>query len=70
MCRAANLAGIGHLTNELDESEFDIEEVAKQLSLPDDPNNPTSISVGQNCIDQLMITQVIFSLRSIVFTNI
>ena len=40
MCRAADLAGIGQLNNELDESEFDIEEVAKELSLPVDPNNP------------------------------
>ncbi len=28
MCRAADLAGIGQLENQLDESEFDIEEVA------------------------------------------
>jgi hypothetical protein len=60
MCRAADLAGIGQLNNELDESEFDIEEVAKELSLPVDPDNPMSISVGQYCIDQLMIMQVIF----------
>ncbi len=70
MCRAADLAGIGHLNNELDESEFDIEEVAKELSLPVDPNNPMSISGGQYCIDQLMIMQVNSSLLSIVFTNI
>jgi hypothetical protein len=61
MCRAADLAGIGQLNNELDESEFDIEEVAKELSLPVDPDNPMSISVGQYCIDQLMIMQVNFS---------
>jgi hypothetical protein len=68
MCRAADLVGIGQLNNKLDESEFDIGEVAKELSLPVDPNNP--ISVGQYCIDQLMIMQVNSSLRSIVFTNI
>ena len=51
MCRAADLNGIGQVNNELDESEFDIEEIAKELSLPVDPNNPMSISVGQYCID-------------------
>jgi hypothetical protein len=60
MCRAADLAGIGQLNNELDESEFDIG-VAKELSLPVDPDNPKSISVEQYCIDQLMIMQVNFS---------
>ena len=50
MCRAADLAGIGQLNNELDESEFDL---AKELSLLVDPNNPMSISIGQYCIDQL-----------------
>ncbi len=35
MCRAADLAGIGPKNNALDEYEFDIEEVAKELSLPD-----------------------------------
>jgi hypothetical protein len=59
MCRAADLAGIGQHNNALDESEFDIEEVAKELSLPVDPDNPRSISLGQYCIDQLMIMQVI-----------
>ncbi len=58
-CRAADLAGIGQHNNALDESEFDIEEVAKELSLPVDPDNPRSISLGQYCIDQLMIMQVI-----------
>jgi hypothetical protein len=51
MCRAADLAGIGQRNNELDESEFDIEEVANELSLPVDPNNPMYISVRQYCID-------------------
>ena len=59
MCRAADLAGIGHHNNAPDESEFDIEEVAKELSLPVDPDNPRSLSLGQYCIDQLMIMQVI-----------
>jgi hypothetical protein len=58
MCRAANLAGIGQLNNELDESELDIEEVANELSMPVVSNNPMFISVGQYCIDQLMIMQV------------
>jgi hypothetical protein len=70
MCRAVDLAGIGQLNNELDEFEFDIEDVAKELSLPVDPDNPMSIFVRQYSIDQLMIMQVKFSLRSIVFTNI
>ncbi len=70
MCRAADLAGIGQLNNELDESEIDIEVVANELSLLVDPDDPMSISVGQYCIDQLMIMQVNFPLRSIVFTNI
>jgi hypothetical protein len=69
MCRAAYLAGIGQLNNKLDEYEFDIEEFAKELSLPVDPNNPMSISVGLYCIDQLMIMQVNYCLRSIAFTN-
>ena len=60
MCRAADLAGIGQQDNALDESEFDIEEVAKELSLPVDPDNPSSISIGQYCIDQLMIMQVMY----------
>jgi len=47
MCRAADLARIAQLNNEFDESEFDIEELAKVFSLPVDPNNPMSISVGQ-----------------------
>ena len=59
MCRAADLAGIGQHNNALDESEFDIEEVAKDLSLPVDPANPRSISLGQYCIDQLMSMHVI-----------
>jgi hypothetical protein len=70
MCRAADLADIGQLNNELEESELDIEEVAKELSLPVDLDNPMSISVGQYCIDQLMIMQVHFPLHYIVFTNI
>ena len=70
MCRAADLAGIGQLNNELDVSEIDIEEVAKELSLHVDSNNPMSISAGQYCNDKLMIMQVNSSLRSIVFTNI
>ena len=70
MCRATDLAGIGQLNNELDESEFDIEEVAKELSVPVHPNNPMSISIGQYCIDQLMIMQVNSPLRSIALTNI
>jgi hypothetical protein len=57
MCRAADLAGIGQLENQLDESEFDIEEVAQELSKPVDPGNPRSISIGQYCIDQLMIME-------------
>ncbi len=60
MCRAADLAGIGQHNDALDESEFDIEEVAKELSLPVDPDNPSSISLGQYCIDQLVIIQVIY----------
>ena len=68
--RVADLVGIGQLNKEFDESEFDIEQVAKQLSLPVDPNNPMSIFVGQYCVDQLMIMQVNSSLRSIVFANI
>jgi hypothetical protein len=59
MCRAADLAGIGQHENALDESEFDIAEVARELSLAVDPDNPRSISLGQYCIDQLMIMQVI-----------
>ena len=47
MCRAADLAGIGQLNNELDESEFDIEKVAKELLLPVDPDIPMSIFAGQ-----------------------
>ncbi len=39
MCRAANLDSIGQLENQLDESEFDIEEVAQELSKPVDPGN-------------------------------
>ena len=70
MCRAADLAGSGQLNNELDESEFDIEEVAKELSLRFEPNSPMYISVGQYCIGQLMIMQVNSSLRSVMFTNI
>jgi hypothetical protein len=58
MCRAADLAGIGQLENQLDESEFDIEEVAQELSKLVDPDNPRSISIGQYCIDQLMIMEV------------
>jgi hypothetical protein len=46
MCRAADLAGSGQLNNKLDESELDIEEVAKDLSLPVDSHNPMFISVG------------------------
>jgi hypothetical protein len=57
MCRAADLAGIGQMENQLDESEFDIEEVAQELSKPVDPGNPRSISIGQYCIDQLMIME-------------
>ena len=59
MCRAADLAGIGQHNNVLDESEFDSEEFAKVLSMPVDPDNPSYISLGQYCIDQLMIMQVI-----------
>ena len=70
MYRSVDLAGIGQLNNDLDESLFDIEEVAEELPLPVDPKNPMSISDGQYCIDQLMIMQVNSSLRSIVFTNI
>jgi hypothetical protein len=33
MCRAADLVGIGHHDNELDESELDIVEVAKEMPL-------------------------------------
>ena len=58
MCRAANLAGIGQLEKQLDESVFDIEEVAQELSKLVDPDNPRSISIGQYCIDQLMIMEV------------
>ena len=65
MCRAADLAGIGQLNNELDESKFDIEEVAKELSLPVDPDNPMPIFVARYCIDQLMIMQVIFFVNNI-----
>jgi len=46
MCRAADPAGIGQHKNAQDESELDIEEVAKELSLPVDPDNPRSISLG------------------------
>jgi hypothetical protein len=58
MCRSANLGGIGQHNDALDESEFGIEEVTKELSLPADPDNPSSISIGQYCIEQLMIMQV------------
>jgi hypothetical protein len=60
MCRASDLANIGQHNNALDELEFDIEEDAKELSLPADPDNLSSIPLGQNCIDQLMIMQVIY----------
>jgi hypothetical protein len=70
MCRATDLAGIRQLNNDLDKSEFDIEKVAKEMSLPVDPNNLVSISVGQYCIDQLKIMQVNSSIRSILFMNI
>ena len=59
MCRAADLACIGQYNNAMDKSEIDIEEVAKELSLPVYPDNPRSISFGQSCIDQLVIMQVI-----------
>ncbi len=42
-CRAADLTGIGQLENQLGESEFDIEEVAQELSKPVDPGNPRSL---------------------------
>ena len=64
------MVDIEQINNELGESEFDIEEFAKEWSLHVDPNNPMSISVGQYCFDQLMIMHVNFSLHSIVFTNI
>jgi hypothetical protein len=70
MCRPVDLAGIGQLNKELDEYEFHIEEVAKELSFPTDPDNPMSISFGQYCIDQLMIMQVNSSIRSMLFSNI
>ena len=44
----------------MDESEIDIEKVAKELWLPVDPDNPSSISLEQYCIDPLMIMQVIY----------
>ena len=55
MCRAADQVDIGQLENQFDESEFDIEEVAKELSMLVDPDNPRSILIRQSCIDQLMI---------------
>ncbi len=60
MCRAADLVGIGQHNNALDEYEFNIEIVAKELSLPVDPDNLSSLSLGQYCIDQLVIVQVIY----------
>ncbi len=70
MCRAGDLAGIEQLYNDSDGSEIDIEEVVKESSLPVDPNNPMSISVGQYFIDQLMIMQMNSSIRSFLLTNI
>ena len=70
MYRVADLDGIGQLNNELDDSELDTEEIAKEWSLPVDPVNPMSIYVGQYCIDQLIIIQTNSSIRSMLFVNI
>ena len=56
--QADDLADLGHRVNEIDEDTFDLGEVAREISVPVDPTNPSSLSVGQYCIDQLMILNV------------
>jgi hypothetical protein len=58
MCRAADLASIGQHGNKFDKFEFDIEEIAKELSMYVDPDTLRSISIKQCYIDQCMIVHV------------
>jgi len=59
--QADDFACIGHCVNKIDEDTFDLEDEARELSIPVDPENPSSISVGQYCIDQLIILKVAHS---------
>ena len=64
------MLGIRQNENELDdEHELVIEEVAKELSMPVDPDSPKSRSIGQYCVDQLMIMQVRKSAHFVFFNE-
>ena len=58
MCRAADLEGLGHHENQLDETEWDLKEVAEELQKPLDPHGTSDKSLGQYCVDMLMIMKV------------
>ena len=51
------MEGLGLHENQLDESEFDLNAVARELEMPVDPGN-NALSIGQYCIDMLMIMKV------------
>ena len=59
--QANDLAGLGHCLNEIDEDTFDLEDEARELSVPVDPENPSLISVGQYGIDHRIILKVTHS---------
>ena len=61
MCRAADLAGLGQHENGLDETDWDLSEVAKELEMPIDPTGSSTLSIGQYCVDMLMTMKVIFN---------
>ena len=60
MEHAEDLSDLGHRVNEVDEALLDLEVLALELSLPVDPGNPNSLSIGQYCIDQLIIMKVCY----------
>ena len=58
MCRAADLEGLGQHENGLDETEWDLRKVAEELSMPIDQDGSSTLSIGQYCVDMLMIMKV------------